>query len=138
MFFKENIYCSPVRGRIVSNGEPLSGLIIERRILGVGLHDSKHQDQTKTDGQGNFSFPIVKNRTLFQPSLFASATLIDQRIRLIHNGHTVLLWDYTKSDFESSTDANSSGSIISLNCDLAHIHEPKIPGALPFVKCNSK
>jgi len=135
MFFKENIYCSPVKGRIVLDGKPIGGLVVKRRVLSSGLPEGKLQDQTETDADGNFSLPIVKNRTFIQPDLFASATLIDQRITFIHNGQEVLIWDHTKGDFERASEANTANGVISLNCDLTHVEESKIPGVLPFVKC---
>ncbi|GLR25622.1 DUF6795 domain-containing protein [Limnobacter litoralis] len=136
MFFKENYYCSPVQGRIVLNGKPLGGITIKRRILNNGLPGGQLRDQTETDKNGNFSLPSVKNRTFLQPDLFASATLIDQRLELVYEGKAVLIWDQTKSDFDPSSDANTPNGLISLKCELAHIEETTIPGVMPFVKCS--
>lgn len=137
MFFKENIYCSPVKGRIVLDGKPIGGLVVKRRVTSDGLKNGDFQDQTTSNANGEFSFDAVRNRTLLTPGLFSANPSVGQTIKAIYQNREVIIWMYSKSDLSLGSEIKGSEThntqTLLLECDLAKLEES--PGTTAFVRC---
>lgn len=137
MFFKENIYCSPVKGRIVLDGKPMGGVPINRRVTSDGLKNGEFRDQTTSGPNGEFSFDAVRNRTLLTPGLFSANPSVGQTIKATYKNREVIIWMYSKSDLNLGSEIKDAEThnthTLLLECDLAKLEES--PGATAFVRC---
>ncbi|MBP9779294.1 hypothetical protein KBD33_01570 [Candidatus Gracilibacteria bacterium] len=117
---------SPIEGTILSNGKPVANTkIVRTSISGWFDGSTKYTEETTTDENGKFSFPVRVARfsgsMLF--SWFPHETVITQEILLDQGGNTYHIWGAIKRNYdlygELKDPYNSSqvGSI-HINCSL--------------------
>lgn len=101
----------PVQGRILLDGEALSGVTVIREAT----YDNSDIQEARTDEEGRFSFPewLVKSRTPGKP-------FVEDRLRQViiaeHQGHKYVLWYYVTG--RTSGEAVVAEKLQALDCDL--------------------
>ncbi|MGM0433306.1 MAG: DUF6795 domain-containing protein [Pseudomonadota bacterium] len=81
-----------IHGRILKNGEPLSGVTVYRELF----HAKNYVAKTVTDADGRFAFP-AKTIQSREPGKLFGVEHITHSITADHGDRTYLLWHYTKS-----------------------------------------
>lgn len=89
---------SPVKGKVVSKGQPVSGAVIERSY-DWAWGNKKGTDQTTTDQNGEFSFPAIHG-TMILGQVAPHEPYIDQLITIKHEGRTYQAWATDKRNYE--------------------------------------
>lgn len=108
---EEVVVSSPLEGKITFNGAPVAGAKIERLL--VWKDDVGETDTAITDKDGNFNFPLIKDRvTLSKISTF----VMHQEIRVYYEGVEYPIWAKAKSDKGLYGELN--GMPVNLRCEL--------------------
>lgn len=87
------VICSPMEGVITYKGSPVTGAKIERWLKWkdeLGIRDS-----VKTDSNGYFSLPIVKDTVHLNP---ISQFVMGQEIKVLYNSKEYEIWSIGKSE----------------------------------------
>ena len=127
---------SPVQGKVVLNGQPVVGAVIERTCK-WNWKNEKERDQTVTDEKGEFSLlGIYSWMCIVQ--LVPHEPVIHQHIVIQHKGTTYNAWYHVKheyGEFAELDNAKASGTLPDLNgkplnllCELTI--EPKNHGGV--------
>jgi len=110
-FKKYDVHLSPeVHGSVRNNGVPLQNVEVYRSLD----YDKNYRETTRTDSNGQFSFPVkvIKSR---RPGQLFDETRIRQVIGLDYEGEKYLLWYLTDEAGPYRAIAERLGT---LNCDL--------------------
>lgn len=86
---------SPVTGRIMKNGKPVSNLEITQTYIWLGIEDGVRK--TLTDKDGYYSFPDAV--TIREDTSGSSDIFIFQNIIAEYAGDRITLWETTKYNF---------------------------------------
>ncbi|WP_417521753.1 DUF6795 domain-containing protein [Marinobacter sp.] len=111
-FFKKyDVHLSPeVHGSVRNNGVPLENVEVYRSLD----YDKNYGETTRTDSNGQFSFPekVIRSR---RPGQLFDETRIRQVIGLVYEGEKYLLWYLTD---EFGPHRAVAEKLAALNCDL--------------------
>jgi hypothetical protein len=88
---------SPVKGKVVLNGQPVVGAVIERSY-DWAWKNQKGRDETTTDQNGEFSLPAIYG-TMILGSVMPHEPVIDQTINIQYQGKTHEAWYAHKHDY---------------------------------------
>ena len=113
---------SPVKGKVVLNGQPVVGATIERSY-DWAWKNQKGRDETTTDQNGEFSLPAI-NGTMVLGSVLPHEPVIEQTINIQYQEKTHEAWYFHKGEY--SENGELRGKLLCLLCDLAV--EPKKQG----------
>lgn len=111
--FGSNTLFSEVSGKVVIDGEAVSGALIEqwtKNSSGVAIERSM-----TTDESGEFHFSEI-SQSKGIADLLPSAFVCQQEINITHNGKKLTGWLYTKND--PSPGSETDGKEFSLVCDV--------------------
>ncbi|MBU2873583.1 carboxypeptidase-like regulatory domain-containing protein [Marinobacter salexigens] len=129
-FFKKyDVHLSPtVHGSVRNNGVPLENVEVYRSLD----YDKNYGETTRTDSNGQFSFPekIIKSR---RPGQLFDETRIRQVIGLVYEGEKYLLWYLTG---EAGPYRAITEKLGTLNCDLSTSEEVVVFKNLEFPSFN--
>jgi hypothetical protein len=75
---------SPTNGKIIFNGLPVSGALIERQFKWSWKNENS-TDYATSNEQGEFSFPLIE-RSSFLDSILPNEVVINQEILIKHDG----------------------------------------------------
>ena len=104
------VLCSPVHGRLLVAGKPISKIKVVQRWQWLGEDDGTAE--TITDAKGRFQFPQVSRRSSRAPK----DVLLIQDLEATYRGKTVSLWNLTRQDLEANGELG--GAPIELTADL--------------------
>ncbi len=113
-FMRPIILFSRIEGKVVSNGQPVVGAVVERSFTWA-WNGHKGQDQTITDIKGDFSFGAIKDKDFFA-SFLPHEINIAQLIVIKYSGNAYKAWVYDKSNYLENGELG--GRAIKLSCHL--------------------
>ena len=111
--FGSSTLFSAINGRVVLNGEPVSGARVEQSAALGGKSPVSHATETADDG--SFQFEPIEKRNGWG-SLFPKEFVVSQEIKISHDGRDYVGWIYTKRDPEPGSE--SGGRPFSVVCEL--------------------
>jgi len=105
---------SAVRGKVVQDGRPVQGAVVEREFKWA-WKDETGRDNATTDANGEFSFsPVV--RSSFFGSLLPHEPMVRQTILIRHGGQTYKAWMFDKGNYTDNGELK--GRPIVMTCRL--------------------
>lgn len=104
---------SEVKGTVIRNGRPVVGAIVEQEFSWAWTGQVGHTE-TKTDINGNFSFPVITRYSFFG-ALLPHEKSIRQTIKIKHDNILYQAWMFDKEDYLENGELKKP---ISLLCDL--------------------
>jgi hypothetical protein len=109
---------SPVKGKVVLKGQPVVGAVIERSY-DWAWKNQKGRDETKTDQNGEFSFPAIYG-TMILGSVLPHEPSINQEILIKVDGKSYGAWYAFKREYAEYGELGGAlnGQPIDLLCDL--------------------
>ena len=113
---------SPVKGKVVLNGQPVVGAVIERSY-DWAWKNQKGRDEITTDQHGEFSLPAIYG-TMILGKVAPHEPVIEQTINIQYPGEIHEAWYFHKGEY--SENGELRGKLLCLRCDLAV--EPKKQG----------
>lgn len=126
-FKRYDVHLSPeVKGQLTDSGKPLEGILITREAH----YGKSYIDETRTDSDGNFSFPSRSIRSSLPGRPLTEARVI----HFIHahiEGESYLLWQAATGDINVPRAFREH--LAFLNCDIAnpeithHLHNYEHP-----------
>jgi hypothetical protein len=119
--FRKIVYCSPVEGLIHWQGKPVAHAKVERALRSGGFEGGEYKDFTQTGEHGRFQMETVEERRFLRPDLLSANPRVNQSIEILFEGHSYLVWVYSKHDFNLGTEAKQE--TIRLNCDLSKFED---------------
>jgi hypothetical protein len=105
---------SAVNGRVMQDGKPVVGAVIERKFK-WGWKDETGTDRATTGAQGEFSLPAIERSSLLG-SLLPHEVVIDQTMVIQHDGKTYKAWALFKRDYDNNGELD--GRPIRITCHL--------------------
>ncbi len=106
---------SPVKGKVILNGQPVAGAVIER-TYDWAWKNQKGGDSTTTDLNGEFSLPAI-HATMILGNLLPHEPVIEQDIYIKHQGKTYEAWHHNKHNY--SENGELGGVCLELSCELS-------------------
>lgn len=135
MLYSLRVYCSPIRGQILLDGKPVSGLKLERSVASDGLPGGRFEDFATTDSEGKFYFPVIQNRTFFKPDFFnTSGSKPTITLKGYYENWRYFLWHFRKGNYERGSETGSKN--IELKCDLLNIKDEFASDGLRILNCS--
>ncbi|GAA0358921.1 hypothetical protein GCM10009092_23930 [Bowmanella denitrificans] len=107
---------SAVEGKVMLNGEPVSGARV-KRYYEWGNIEKENTFLTKTNDEGRFSFSEINISSLSASLNIISQPTIIQNITIEHEGREYTAWSFFKGNYESGGETGTSP--IELYCDLS-------------------
>ncbi len=109
---------SPVKGKVVLNGQPVVGAVTERSYDWAWGNRQGH-DETVTDQNGEFSLPAIYG-TMVLGQIAPHEPYIFQTILIKHDGKTYQAWCTDKRNYEEFGELGCmlKGKPITLSCDI--------------------
>ena len=109
---------SPVKGKVVLNGQPVVGAVIERSY-DWAWKNQKGRDETTTDQHGEFSLPAIYG-TMILGKVAPHEPSINQEILIKFDGKSFGAWYTFKRDYAEYGELGGAlnGQPIDLLCDL--------------------
>lgn len=108
---EEVVVSSPMEGKITFNHAPAVGAKIERWLK--WKDDVGETDTTITDENGNFSFPIIKDKVILSK---ISTFVMAQEIRVYFNGNEYPIW--AKAKWDKGMYGELNGVPVNFRCEL--------------------
>lgn len=105
---------SAVQGIVVQKGQPVKGAVVEREYF-WHWKDTREKLQAETNANGEFHFADV-TATSHLGRLLPHEPVVQQTIRITHQGQTYTAWAFDKADYDANSELE--GKPISLICDL--------------------
>lgn len=114
-FGKPIVLCSPFSGTaITQDGEPVPGVVIKRSWV-WGWNDNSGLDETVTDANGKFSFPIVTGSS-FVASFIPHQPDVKQVITANNGGTELKIWSASKTNYTLNSELD--GRKVNVLCYL--------------------
>ena len=126
---EEIVVSSPFEGRITFKGEPAAGAKVVRKLK--WKDEEGDTDSVMTDGDGNFSLPIVTDKvTISKITQF----VMSQVISVYYNGEETVIWNMGKGSKEKYGELG--GKPVNFRCELTDADTPsRLDDALLVTKC---
>lgn len=112
IFGKKVCVFSAVSGTVVNNGEPIVNAIIKRTYTWDGKDIT---DESKTDENGNFSFPVKHESSVW--AFFPHNPSIIQFIKINVDNNEYQAWGFQKGNYDVNGELD--GKPMNLLCDLS-------------------
>lgn len=103
---------SAVSGRVVQNGKPVAGAVVERTFE---WQEEKSTDRATTAPDGSFNLPKIE-RGSFLSSLLPSEPFTEQTIVIRHEGREYKAWYFVKRNYRENGEL--AGKPIRMACNL--------------------
>jgi hypothetical protein len=104
---------SPVKGKVVQNGQPVVGAVIERSY-DWAWGNKKGGDQTVTDQNGEFSLPAIYG-TMILGQVTPHEPSIMQRLSVKHCEKSYNAWASRKGNYDEFGELRASSIVGGLN-----------------------
>ncbi|MFT3782677.1 MAG: hypothetical protein QM790_11740 [Nibricoccus sp.] len=122
---------SPVKGKVVHNGQPVAGAVIQRTYEWA-WKNQKGGDETVTDPNGEFSLPAIHG-TMILGKVAPHEPYIDQLIMINYDGKMFQAWCTDKRNYDEFGELSGllNGGPIEILCDLnteAKNHDFRLKG----------
>lgn len=108
---QEVVLFSPMSGYITINGNPVKGVVLERRVKWLG--EKEIEDSIRTDEKGWFSFGELTDNVKINP---LSQFVVNQYIYAKHDGSAYKVWIMGKLDGNEYSELG--GKPINFRCEL--------------------
>ncbi len=105
---------SPVSGRVLLDGKPVAGAVVERKFK-WGWKDETGTDSATTDATGGFALPLIERSSLLG-SFLPHEVVIDQIMTIQHGGKSYKAWALFKRDYDLNSELE--GKPIKVTCRL--------------------
>lgn len=105
---------SAVKGRVLDNGKPVAGAVVEREFRWA-WKDETGTDKTTTGADGGFTMPAIERSSLLG-SLLPHEPVIRQSLTIKHGGKSYEAWLYNKHNYDNNGEL--AGRALSLVCRL--------------------
>ncbi|MAD74046.1 MAG: hypothetical protein CML20_04480 [Rheinheimera sp.] len=116
---KHDVHLSPaIQGTVLMDGMPLAGVRVSRELH----YDQEYVDTTRSDDNGNFSFPAKTIRSSKPGTLQELRTR--QVIVVHHQQQTYLLWYLTTSSIKPQQAIVQR--LAALNCELSNDEQEQV------------
>ena len=91
---------SAVQGRVLEQGEPVAGAVVEREFRWA-WKDETGTDRATSGADGSFSLPAIE-RSSFLGSLLPHEPMVRQTILIRHGGKTYKAWMFDKGNYDNN------------------------------------
>lgn len=108
------VILSPVNGRVLKDGVPVAGAVVERKFNWAWKSETG-TDRTTTYAKGGFAPPAIERSSLLG-SLLPHEVVIDQTLLIQHGGKTYKAWALFKRDYDLNSELD--GKLIRITCRL--------------------
>lgn len=105
---------SAVKGRVLDNGKPVAGAVVEREFRWAWKEENG-TDTTTSNAAGEFSLPAIERSSLLG-SLLPHEPMVRQTILIKHAGKTHKAWMFDKGNYKDNGELG--GKPISITCRL--------------------
>jgi hypothetical protein len=113
---------SEVKGKVLINGQPVQGAVVEREFRWAWKGEVG-KDSVTTGRDGDFTLPAIYRSSLFG-SMLPHEPMVRQTILIKNGAQTYKAWLFDKGNYDENGELN--GKPIVLSCSLQN--EPKQTG----------